>query len=97
MKVKKITDCGGACPYQCEGFLEDGREFYLRYRSGNLTLRAWDQTGTMMADKSVVFREGIGGEFDGWPNNDLFHQKLDAIIEFPKDFIFQYDYITPDR
>lgn len=91
MKVKEITSSGGACPYQCEGVLEDGRIFYLRYRWGKLTLRAAAHEDFLWENDSVVFSKVIGNSLDGCVDNEKVHKELDQIIEFPQGFVFEYD------
>lgn len=34
--VAKVTNAGGACPFQVEGVTDKGEEVYARYRWGNL-------------------------------------------------------------
>lgn len=90
MKVKSIDYHGGACPYQCEGQLEDGRFFYLRYRGGGLRLYVGDRMGQLPSEECLVFQDRFGCEDDGLADNEIFHQKLDGIIKFPPNFIFGY-------
>lgn len=97
MKVKQITSSGGACPYQCEGILEDGRIFYLRYRWGKLTLRVAAHEDFLWENNSVVFSKVIGEDMEGFADNEKFHQELDGIIEFPEGFVFEYDGIDKNE
>ncbi len=39
MKVKSFTHTCLACPSQWEGFLDDDRPFYVRFRWGRLVIR----------------------------------------------------------
>lgn len=93
MRVKEISSSGGACPYQCEGTLEDGCIFYLRYRWGCLILRAATNEEVLWENDSIVYNKVIGEDMEGWADNEKFHKELDGIIEFPEGFIFEYDFI----
>lgn len=49
LKVTKISSYGGACPFQLEGELEDGRDVYVRFRWARLRIH------------EVTPDEGVGG------------------------------------
>lgn len=91
MKVKSIEYSGGVCPYQAEGTLEDERFFYLRYRGGRLALYVDKNKGRLPDKDNLVFEDKYGDQYDGGANNEVFHKKLDSIIEFPEGFVFQYE------
>ena len=60
----------GACPFQVEGQLSDGREFYFRYRSSLLRIGVGEthqgavhdaMQGPVFADRSDVEGDYLGG------------------------------------
>lgn len=61
MKLRLLDKTCDACPAQWEGETEDGRDIYIRYRWGYLsvTLNPWTE------DSEEIFVRQIGGEYDG--------------------------------
>lgn len=53
--VEKITECGGACPFQLEGFTDKGESVYARYRWGCLRVEI---------NGEIVFTKQIGEDQD---------------------------------
>ena len=88
IKIKEITESGGAAPYQLSALTECGNEIYLRYRWGNLK---W---GFVQKDEyipsSYVYSEKIGDDLDGFPDDALFKEKLKDQLDFPDGFVFSY-------
>ena len=68
MKIEDIYMTCSACPSQWEGFLEDGRMFYARYRWGHLTLdlsiEPTDDVYTAMDGEEIISKT-IGDQYDG--------------------------------
>ena len=91
IKIKEITESGGACPYQLEAVTECGRRIYLRYRSGRLRWGFLTDESRLTPEK-YEFDRKIGDDLDGYPDDELFKKELNGTLEFPRDFIFQYDY-----
>jgi hypothetical protein len=66
MKVVEIKKTCQAYPAQWEGALDDGRKIYIRYRSGNLTLRVsrqktWDVMEAVKRNPMFTKSVGNGG------------------------------------
>ncbi len=71
MKVKSYTQTCFACPSQWEGFLEDSRPFYVRFRWGQLVIRVGS----------------LGDSFDNCPfwtgiYNEKISDDLDGLISW---------------
>lgn len=56
MKLKYLTKTCDACPSQWSGMTVDDKEFYARYRWGELTV--------VIGGEEIISRE-YGDEFDG--------------------------------
>lgn len=87
VKIKKITYCGGAAPYQLEAITECGQEIYLRYRRGRLSW-GFVERGRCIPD-NYVFSEKIGDDYDGFADDELFKRVLGDALIFPDGFKFE--------
>jgi hypothetical protein len=76
MMVLRIVQTCAACPSQWEGFLGDGRAFYIRYRFGTLRMLA-HATMPLSPDADVVMEEHDEG--DRW-KGDMTYAQLRAIL-----------------
>ena len=68
-QIRETTWSGGSCPFQWEGFLDDGRAFYIRYRWGGLSFSISHEPTDSIEDAvgaNIVFFERIGEELDGY-------------------------------
>lgn len=90
IKIKEIIESGGACPYQLVANTECGKRIYLRYRNGRL--RWGFLTDHEITPNKYEFDKKIGEDLDGFPDDEIFKKVLDSSIEFPHDFLFNYDY-----
>lgn len=85
MKINDLTCTSDACPTQYEGFLDDGRMVYIRYRWGYLSIRvSLNSTENVMVAVSSpeIYGEQLGDCLDG----HLDHERLIEIlnnIEYP--------------
>lgn len=82
-KVKYIKQTRSACPSQWEGELENGQDFYIRYRWGHLTLDV--PFGT------TIFGKQLGGSLSGYLSDyrmlDALSQHLDfSNVEWESDY-----------
>jgi len=59
-----LTMTCSACPSQWEGTLDDGRNFYIRYRWGYLSLRLSDEVGGDAVSGTEVFGKTL--DSSGW-------------------------------
>lgn len=63
IRITKLVQTCGACPAQWDAWDEDGTYYYIRYRSGWLSVaRSKGQTG----GEDLLFGEQIGDDLDGW-------------------------------
>lgn len=60
LRFTKLVRTCSACPSQWDAYDEDGRYYYIRYRSGWLTVGP-----SAGRDYDEVYAERIGGEYDG--------------------------------
>ena len=92
IKVTKILEQGGACPFQLLAQTECGRKIYLRYRGGLLRF------GFLNANKIVpdeyIFSKLIGDRLDGSPDDAEFKNELAAHIEWPEVFNFKINEVN---
>lgn len=86
--LKEVTLSGGACPYQIEGYVDNGDYFYLRYRAGRLRcgcsqteLEFWKVIKWNVIDKN------IGDVNDGYSFRQMLFE-FNGNIVFPIDFDF---------
>lgn len=56
IRVKDVVDLATICPTQFEAKTEDGREVYIRYRWGNLTVEI---------NECRIFDRRVGDDLDG--------------------------------
>jgi len=64
---------------------------YLRYRGGWLRCGiAKDSVEFFRNWKYNVINEKIEGDFDGWPDDELFKNKLKGKLVLPDGFKFEY-------
>jgi len=61
-----------ACPTQVEGVLDDGRNYYFRYRHGYWTLSVSEQPGgdAVRMDAPLVAADALGDSLDGYMEED---------------------------
>jgi hypothetical protein len=78
-KVRELTMTCSACPTQWEGFLEDGRPLYVRYRWGCLTVQAGGENG---ADGEYLYDEPIGDPYHGEMPEEEMRRLLANVLEF---------------
>lgn len=75
MKIVKIEKVCQACPSAWEGKLEDGRNFYCRYRWGSFSIRISEEVNG--EENLEIFRESIGDEYDGVMNDSEMYELLE--------------------
>lgn len=80
-KIKTIKKTCDACPSQWEGELEDGRNFYIRYRFGLLTVRFGKNVGDSAIDQKTsyqVYELTHGNSLDGY----MTEEELQGLTEY---------------
>ena len=88
--IKSIEYAGGACPYQIEATTEDGKYFYLRYRSGRLRAGI-SETEESFRQSDINYRYNVidipfGDEMAGYAYHDDIYPLLEPVIRFPDGF-----------
>lgn len=87
--IKKIIYAGGACPYQLEAETEDGKWFYLRYRSGMLRYVLAESEYSWAKEKKdnwYDFSKQIGDPLDGYANHEFLFPHIKDHVKFPDGF-----------
>lgn len=82
-KIKELEKTCWACPSQWEGFLEDGRAIYIRYRWGYLSIRISKDETNEIQDAvcgEEIFGRQVGDGFGGVI-------ELDAVLKLATDVI----------
>jgi hypothetical protein len=75
IKIKEIQQITSMLPAQWEGKLEDRRQFYARYRWGQLTFFV-SPIGVDPLDGELVYKKQLGDE---WHGEITTQEMLDAI------------------
>lgn len=84
--IKQVLYAGGACPYQIEAITDDGKFFYLRYRSGTLRFGVWENEESFDIT-NYMFVKTIGDRYEGWGDHDLISKELEGLVTFPDGFV----------
>lgn len=68
IKIKTIRQTCIACPTQYEGWTDDERPVYIRYRWGHLSIRVGEKDTDHNTPLSgeVVYSQQIGNKYDGF-------------------------------
>ena len=86
LKVAKILESSGSCPFQLVALTECNRKIYLRYRGGRLRFGFIKEN--QLTPDEYLFSEQIGHQLDGCADDALFRKALAGVIEFPENFTF---------
>lgn len=76
--TKMVETCGG-CPSQWDGWTEEGKYYYFRFRWGYLRVDEHDPDGR----SSTIFGEQIGDEFDGIMSYAALQEHLRGTVCLP--------------
>jgi hypothetical protein len=85
LRVKRVCQTSPACPAQWEGWTDDGRPLYVRYRFGRLSVRVGPVGGDMdsaVEGEEVFFLEH-GNDLDGWMDYDELCRLTAGKVRFP--------------
>jgi hypothetical protein len=92
VKITKIEISGGACPYQIEGYTENGDYFYLRYRGGRLRAGVaknhnefWQRDWSVSSPYNIIDIQ-YGHPLAGCCNEEEHRPLLEGKIIFPEGF-----------
>lgn len=84
IRVTAVTEMGGACPWQLEGFTDEGHEVYARYRGGMVRV----YVGALWPEvKHGVFEQSFGHHLDGSLNGATLAHLTAGLIEWPREVV----------
>ena len=84
-KIALIKQTCGACPSQWEGFTEDSRPFYIRYRYGVLSVYVGEVGGLSAFDAldgGNIYCENHGGELDGVMSESKMMELTSGVLDW---------------
>lgn len=85
IKITKILNHGGACPFQIDALTDDDRLIYGRYRHGYLRVHI-GKTGDLSEDAAVggelIFQKDLGKPFDGYMSLEEFKNHTKETLDF---------------
>ena len=85
IKITKILNYGGACPFQIDALTDDNRRIYGRYRHGYLRVyirKTGDLTDDGVIDGRLYFSNFIGGKFDGYMSLAEFKEETKNVLDW---------------
>jgi len=85
IKITKILNYGGACPFQIDALTDDNRRIYGRYRHGYLRVyigKNGDLTDDGVIDGRLIFQEDNGNPHDGYMNLEEFKEKTKNVLDW---------------
>ena len=99
IRVVRIESIGGACPFQCEGVTDDGREVYVRYRGGWFRAYVAGRPGgdALDDDARLLISESIGHPLDGSLDPQQMVDLTAGVIKWPVDLRPAPDQEEDDR
>lgn len=85
IKIAKILNHGGSCPFQIDALTDDDRMIYGRYRNGYLRVYI-GETGDFSEDAAVdgelVFKKDLGKPFGGSMCLEEFKDHTKTTLDF---------------
>lgn len=82
MKIKNLKMTCGACPSQWEGELVDGRQLYIRYRWGYLSVRVSDGPTDNAVGGEEIFGQEVGDDLDGCMTTEEMQKHTKGVIDW---------------
>jgi hypothetical protein len=85
IKITKILNHGGSCPFQIDASSNDDRMIYGRYRRGRVRVyvgEAGDLSEDAGVDGQLIFSNMIGDEFDGYMTLEEFKNNTKTVLDF---------------
>lgn len=85
VKITKIINHGGACPFQIDALTDDGRMIYGRYRHGYLRVyigKLGDFSEFAAVDGDLIFQADVGGPLDGCMTLEEFKEYTKETLDF---------------
>lgn len=90
--VTRVTEMGGACPWQLEGLTAEGREIYARYRGGRVAVYLDTQ---FPIPKDCIFSQRFGEPLDGCLNGATLASLTAGVITWPREVVEDGEVIQP--
>jgi len=84
--VKEIKQTCEACPSQWEGYTDDDRSIFVRYRWGFLSVRIGspgDKSEFAGVRGKEILNEQLGDSYDGFLSYEDLAKTTSQIIQFP--------------
>ena len=85
IKITKILNYGGACPFQINALTDDNRIIYGRYRGGSIKVyigKNGDLTDDEVIDGRLIFQEDNGDPNDGYMRLTDFKYKTKSVLDW---------------
>lgn len=85
IKITKIINHGGSCPFQIDASTDDDRMIYGRYRHGYLRVyigRSGDFSEFAAVEGDLVFRADLGGPHYGTMTLEEFKEYTKEALDF---------------
>lgn len=85
IKITKILNHGGSCPFQVDALTNDDRLIYGRYRGGCLSLyigKAGDLSEDAAVDGERIFFKVVGDKYDGYMIIEEFKENTKTVLDF---------------
>lgn len=85
IKITKIINHGGACPFQIDALTNDDRLIYGRYRNGRVRVYVGefgDLSPDAAVDGDMIFSNLIGDAFDGTMTLEEFKEATKTTLDF---------------
>ena len=88
--IKRLAQTCGACPSQWEGWLDDGRAIYVRYRWGYLSICISSEPTEDIYEAvrgEEIFGERLGGGWEGVLEVEELIEATKNILKFPESVL----------
>lgn len=85
IKIAKILNHGGSCPFQIDALTDDDRMIYGRYKGGRVRVyigEVGDLSEDAAVDGQLIFSDMIGDESDGWMSLEEFKDHTKTTLDF---------------
>lgn len=85
IKITKILNYGGSCPFQIDALTDDDRRIYGRYRHGYLRVyisKTGDLTDNGAVNGDLIDRHDTGRPHDGYMSLEEFKEKTKSVLDW---------------
>lgn len=91
IKITKILNHGGACPFQIDALTDDDRMIYGRYRFGKLSVQigeVGDHSEYAAVHGDEILRKKVGGEYGGSMTLEEFQTETKETLDFSEAVVY---------